>query len=811
MLDIQKRGTVAVGDMTWEYHGDDANANLFYVTPQPDWIRDDSGLPKIQLVEYQTSDDTNGSGYAVLEVQLSVPSSAMGSIQADIAKNFSVNSPVFQTLPVQTGTLVTLIYPDGEGGTANTQVNGTDFGSNSAVIQVQLSADQMKTIKGAMAGQGSSPFTIQYNIIVPAHMPEVEVDISFDATIAFQYEVTAYAHKKWAHDTTYTYDIQENLQQSNASVVNVVKNDPNVSEDVVTALREWGQSVIATQVNNEIQKALAIQEAAGGTQSFSINDIASFTESYKETETILWRLNPQSALQSFGDMGLTVDQINSLEPTIDKRQLVVNLTANVKFGDSDDYAPNDSIQSQGQAQNNPFMSKIQNVKQLNVTLNYPTLTDNQAKTVSFTSSDSNSTTWTTEWDDTTGGTYSLSYQVTYEDGTQFNGQIDNLSASVYTLGLDEVGTLNVTFDVSGLFANSPSNTSNSQNTNTPGNGSSNSLIDSVDVNFIFNAPNSAPFLQSAHLNAQTTSHIFSSVFDGPITTSYTYTITYNFKQGSNANPFTSDAKTQNGQFVKVINPDFAQPLRLFAIMTPTGDGVSILDAAVNIYYDDKPYFPDVPASSALPAPNSGSPIHFDFSPDGSSTTASANVTLFTNSKLSPLTIGATILDSEGNEVTIGPIQFDPQSAQLISLAAKNQISFLKFDPSIVQWNNAGGSSADLLNSVRVRIPAVRYHVNDSQGKDSTVTTYVTAGDQDIVVDLQRHVPYAVFYQIKNLPNGYHGLEFDWQAEYVYTSGTKYVAGTQVGTTTTLPISATAATPPWAPSGGGSSNGGGTPS
>lgn len=775
MLEILKRGTVQVGSLVWEYHGDSADNTIFYITPQPVWATT-GGLPEIQLVQYETSGTDNGCGYATIQVQLGVSDDAIQAVTADIAQRFQVQNPRFLTLQFQTGTVVSITYPDGEGGTTGLQVNGTDFGSNSAIFQLPLSADQMTNIKAALAKQGGSPFEIQYSIIVPTTMPAVTVELSFDSSIAFNYQVTSHEHTHWASKSSYTYDITQQLTQNSGSKIKVDKVDPNISQDVVQRLTEWGQAIINQQVADEVAAALALQQNAGGTQSFSVNEVASFTETYEQDETILWRLQPVTTLPSFGDLGLSPSQIESLEVTVDKRQFVAQVTPACNFKQSQK-SPNPSITPS----DNPFLTNVEPLDHIDVTITYPTLTSSQSKTHTFT--DNTPYTWQADWDDTAGGVYSLSYVAVYTNGQQVTGQVNNIDASVYTLGLDSIGTLNVTFDASRFFAQK------------------NNVVDQVTIDFVFNIPQEPPFLQSAVLKSTDPapqSTVFHNIFAAPITTDYLYTVTYGFAPTTKADPYTSDVKTQNGQWVRLEEPDFQQSFNINAEITDK-DGTTVQQADVNIYYEGTPYFPNIPDSASLPSPSSSSPIQLNFpkstenglGADPQTTFQTQPVWLFANSQLSPLTINATILTSDFNQIQIGPYNFSPQTVASIAFGPSHQFAFIDVQPTIVDWTK------DSLANVQVFITAVRYQTSSS-GNSSTVTTHSsTASPRPIAKDVTTGQPNNAYFVLLNLPLDFSSstTEFDWYAQYTYKSGVLYAHGTEQGVSLTLPPTGTEAAPP----------------
>ncbi|MEV0643637.1 hypothetical protein AB0I28_00090 [Phytomonospora sp. NPDC050363] len=757
-----KRGTVTVGSVGWEYHGDTTEAATFYITPQPSWVMND-GLPAVQIVEYETSDHFNGSGYCVIEVELVVPIGVQQAVKADIATRFGVKDPYLPAIPVQSGTLVNLTLPDGEGGVTGLQVGGTDFGSDNAIFQVPLTAAQMTTVKSTLDQQGSGPFEVQYNIIVPAQMPAVTAQLTFDATTAFDYQVKAHEHTHWASSSSWTYDVTEQLTQSAASKVVVDKVDPNLPQSVVDAVAAWGERVITDLVSKEVAAALALQEKAGGHESFSVSEISSFSETYEQKETILWRLCPQATLPTFADLGLSVDQRKSLEVTVDKRKFVAQVTPQCLFGTSKEKAA-----TLGAQPVNPFMSNIKPLKRLDVTVSYPTLSSSGTRTHTFT--DNTPYTWEADWDDTAQGEYSLQYMAVYDDDTQVTGSLADIDATTYTLGLADIGTLNVVFDASQFFV------------------AEDKIVDKVTVDFSFNVPQQVPFLQSAVLTPSEATTVFSSVFSAPITTDYVYTVTYTFAKDVKANPYTTDAKSQNGPWVRLLSPDATQSFNVFVAMEQ-GD-LEVTEADINFYYGNPPYFPDIPASKALPRPTQSSPIQLKFAAEGQEAVPPAKKTrmktfeLFANTAVTPVTVDATLLLSDFTQRQVGPYQFTPSTVTLFAFSPYLQTFFLTADPTIVQWQ--GGE----LTGVKVLVTAVTY---TPEGQSTRVTVQADSPNQVIARQPDGRA-YPVFFKVANMPYGFADLEFSWTAAYVYKSGALYAHGTQQGTVLDLPAIATEKTP-----------------
>lgn len=781
MLSILRRGTATVGDTTFEFHGDSDNPKIFYITPQPQFVMKGK-LPAMEIVEYQTTDAANGSGYVLLQVELAVPDGALAPISAEIKTLFGVSDPIFQTLAVQSGTMVQITYPDGDGGTTGVQVNASDFASNIAIAQLELDAKQVTEVKKVMEGGGASPFQIQYSVIVPSFMPAVTVELSFDSSIAFEYEVTKHAHKKWAHKTTYTYDISKQLAASNASKITINKVDPSVPDAVISKLRDWAQSVIEARVAEEVSKQIALL-SSGGLQSFSVRDLSSFHETYAQNQTVMWRVRPTAVLPSYGQLGLSRAQWETLETSVDVRQFVMKLMPNVKFkGDAVDPA----LAAGGKVTpgDNPFMDKVQSLTSLDVTIHYPTLDDRKDRTIHLTANSAH--VWSARWDDAAASKYSLSYTATYEDGSVVKGMLDDLTDSIYTMTLADIGTLNITFNADKFFGLAGGG---------KGAGVSGGIADvqSLIIAAVFDVPGQPPVPQTFTLDEKAPLHTVSSLRKAPLATSYSYMITYYFKPETKANPYTSNVRTDNQQFIDISGPDMTKSIPILVNMgSETGDDPHIVSLTADFYYDGKPVFPDIAASKSLPKPTQSSPVQFNFTP-GAKQYQSVNLDVFAASNLSPLTLSASGFTADGDTLAWGPIQFDPLAIPSMMFMAEKPFTVVELDPAIVDWTTGPSGKADTLKYISVHIPSAKFKTSSP---DATVTIHPRSPDQKIGFDPQQDRAPSAFVRIAGLQAGYYDLSFDWVAQYVYEkAGVVEVKGTADGTQMTLPKSASPAKAP----------------
>lgn len=779
MLSILKRGTALAADRTWEFHGDSDDPKIFYITPHPQFVMN-AGLPAIELVEYTSSDSLNGSGYVRLQIELGVPAGVIAPIKAKIAELFGVTDPVFLTLPVQSGTSVRVTYPDGQGGTTGQQIGATDFGANNAIAQLQLDADQMREVKAIMNGNGTSPFEIQYAVLVPSTMPSVKIRLSFDSSIAFQYQVTEHKHEKWNQATQYTYDINKLLSASNAAVVEIDKIDPTIPATAVTELRNWSQQVIETRVAAEVAQKVALLERSGGTQSFRIDQVSSFSQTYIQNETMLWRVHPIAVLPSFGQLGLSSAQRASLETQVDTRQFIATLTPAVKFVSQ--ISPL-AISAEGAIgdSDNPYMSDIKPLQSLAVTMRYPTLDGHPSRTHTYYSNQAHS--WTADWDEQAGGVYSFDYLATYDDGQQISGKFEDIDQSEFVLRLADVGILNITFNATNIF---PPLTP-PELLATAGSGD----VDRMEINLVFEVPDAEPFLQKVTLDAGNPIATVSSQFASPVSTYYAFTTTYHFKPELKANPFVSNVRRLNSEFSEVLAPDFQQDVPILVDMGGINGVGELMQLTMNFYYQDAPIFPDIPASKALPRPTQGSPIQFRFDPlvnppaGGTANFRIEQFSIFANSRLSPLKLVAQAITAEGKQLKWDHQNFTPQDVASLFFSAKSLFRFVQLDPVIVKWDTDPNGNPDKLVKIDLRVVSATFKSSSGDGTDFTV--HPTGSTQSIAYDHEQKKAPSAYFEVNGLAVDAYDLKFTWQATYVYAAaGSFTMEATSSGTSVALP-------------------------
>lgn len=321
----------------------------------------------------------------------------------------------------------------------------------------------------------------------------------------------------------------------------------------------------------------------------------------------------------------------------------------------------------------------------------------------------------------------------------------------------------VTFDASGFFAQQQEQ-----------------VVTSIEVNFVFTIPNFPLLLETFCLDKNTQSYMVSIQGIIQMATGYSYILTYHFDPEYTANPFTSNVKTSDATTVYIDSPVFEQkvPVIVFWGNDPKNNP-DFVQFVAKIYYDDPPYFPNIPASAVLPKPNFSDPAVI--SVEGSATAHSQNnLFLFANNNLSPLILIAEGTEPDGSQISWGPFYFNPADTPQLSFSKNYQFVYVTIDPSNVDWEiNADNPS---LIKIDILITAAYYISNGAQCTMPLGTTTLST-----TWDRYKQKAAKIFYQIANLPVGYSEITFDWSAMYIYKTGVNYASGEQQkGLAVTLP-------------------------
>lgn len=552
MLNINRKGTYQdTSGFTWVFYGDTDSdkKNVFYIVPKPDFVYDSQNNPILKLVSVNSDDpQAQGSGYCYFETDLTIPAAIKTAIINEIPKWFAdAGSNILITaLDYYPGAYALLTLGDQE-----FQAPASEFGANTASFTIDLTADMMKTLQGLLTTSGGS-LGVKYVMSVPASMPAVEATLSFNSAIAYNYQVTHAQHHTWSKDTPRS--VQKILKASNSSKVDISWKIKSPPQQLVEDVANWANETLQALVTAEVNKALELTKKENY-DSFKISEVSSFSNTYSENQVISWWLYPANALPSLKDLGKNIADFSS---TVEKRQETITIYAHLPF--NKDSAQNPNVPKQ---EMKPLL-----LDKVIVTVSYPGLSQKDA-TYTFTANGSHL--FTAPFNAAHGDSFNLSYSATMKNtsGT-ITGNVENIQQGSYSLNLDAVGILSVTFNARNAFLS--------------GEGEDNPLKE-VDIHFQYADTTGLgkPVAQIAKIRqAMPFKRVTITSYTGhPINAPYNYTLSYVFENGLRYTAAT--VRNQNGfhQLVPKVNAVNETNL----ILAEQSTEAPVLDVAAKVWYD----------------------------------------------------------------------------------------------------------------------------------------------------------------------------------------------------------------------------------
>lgn len=657
MLNITLKSTFQDSTgFNWDYYEDDVVPGTYYILPRPGFVSDASGRPSFQIVTYQTDGSDNGSGYCRMDVQLTVPAAIQQAIGAQIQQR-SGSTPVFTTLDLNPGGSATLLFTSG-GNSLPFTVPASSFGSDVASFVLQLDKAQLDTLEAAFTASGGA-YEVVYHLSVPARLPGVTAVLSFDSSIAFQYQVTEPTFNSWGDETS-PGSVQELLQESASSKTTITWGMADPPASLQQDVANWANATLADLVQAEVQKVIQLQGMQSGS-SFSINEVSSFTATYAENQVIAWVLSPSATLPTFPDMGL---QIAPSESTVNQQQQVMTVSAHLPFSGGSS-ALGSSITAGG----NTVL-----VDSVTVTVSYPTLSQADS---SHTFSANGSFTFAAQYDAGHGPAWDLSYVATYHGNTAppVTGEVTGVDNGAYTLQLPDVGLLTVTFDATQAFATQ---------------GAKPTEVD-VTVTFPNSDGHGNPFSESVKLTSAAPAGSITSIMAVPVNAGYNWQAVHVFSGSTSVTGPLNQGATGSSQ---TIPPPNGMHETSLIILVPAKSKHPVLEADVSMWYEGTPQaIPGAPAS----LPSKASPAVFSLIPGSSPMTHEVFTGLVNGDQ--PLVYSATFTSASGQVVIED--QLIENTIPSIMLSPTQRYFTLLVTPAAIDWASAKFTSVTVLVTVSI--------------------------------------------------------------------------------------------------------------
>lgn len=661
MLNFTRKATYQDAQgYAWDYYGDDEQPNTFYVVPRPQFVLDAQNNPAFQIIRYASDDPkASGGGYCHIGVELGVPAEVLAAIKAQIPQRFSdAASPVFASLSYNPGALALFEFQS-EGEAVTYQAPASNFGSNTATFVLELTKAQLDTLAAAFTKAGGT-YQVSYRLTVPARLPAVTATLSFDSAIAFQYQVTKAQHRTWGRDTPRS--VQQTLQESAASKVAITWGVANPAPELQQAVADWANDTLADLVSAEVERALAISGEQSA-DSFSINSVSSFNATYSQNMVIDWYIQPSALLPSLTDLGRSIDAFTA---SVDTRQQVMAVAVHLPFAADSGAAPNLPV-----SEDQPVL-----LDSVTVTVAYPGLPEQGA---SYTFTANGSHIFSAPYDAAHGPAYDLSYAATYKSASApVSGTIKGIDQGQYTLQLEAVGMLSVTFDAAQAFST----------TNPP---------QQVDIAFSYvNSDGSGAFISQLLTIKQSDSPqrgTITSYVAEPIDSAYNYQATYVFPEGPSFTAPLRGAQTGFSQIIPAVNAIHSTELIIAFQANP--DDI-VIDATVQMWYDQPLQTPQIGGTQ----PTKAAPAVFSLVPVQGSSWSFVRDTFngFVNGD-QPLVYAASI-NALAGQINIPATQI-ANTQPSIMVSPTQRYFTLEVTPAAIDWAGAGFSSVELLVTATV--------------------------------------------------------------------------------------------------------------
>lgn len=666
MLNFALKGTYQdPSGYSWDYYRDDqvdtSDPNIFYIIPQPQFVlQEGTDKPVFNIIKNVTDGGDNGSGTCQFSVELSVPAAVESAISSAILNNSiqfpGVAAPVFVTLQWNAGgTVGFTLVTDGVGTYFSAPVTG--FGGSVANFLLNLTSKQLESITAVFSSPGgTSSLDITYNVSVPARLRGVTAVLTFNSSVAYQYQVTQPTYDSWGDETS-PGSAQGFLKASGASKVDLTWGIANPPQYLVTSVTNWANSTIADLVNSEVKQEIALQGLQSD-ESFDISTVSNFTATYEENMVVNWILSPSAILPSFPGLGLDID---NFIVDVNQQQQVMVVSTNLPFtGTPPGLVPTESGGS--------VQPIVENVV---VTVAYPGLSQ-EAGTFTFTTNSSN--TFTTGYDLKQGTSWSLTYTVNFQDKTlsPLTATITNITEANYILSITDAGVLSVNFDATDVFTigkNIPEKIE----------------IDLSFVNVNAAGTGSTPFDYKLTLTPTEQQGNITSLQVLPVNANYNYQVTYFYSTGV---PFPAPTMQNQTGFSQTI-VQAAGEHQVNAIMiwlASEAQGDQLLSGTISLWYDTPPNLPSWYDVASLPTQANPTVFNVPIAQDSKSNSIGSTVFYGLTTNNEPLYYTATLTPMIANQIVIES-QMIQNTINTIKVSPTQRYFTLVVDPAALDWKS----------------------------------------------------------------------------------------------------------------------------
>jgi len=598
---------------------DDEDLNMWYIVPEPrlaQTIVDGQSVAELALVQYKTQE--GAAGTCTFTAELTVSPEALEAVYQNLGRDITLGQLDWQMAEAY-------FYYQVSGDEKVLNVTPSLAGTNRSAFVITLETqEEVNTFKNAFGPDGGavSPFRIDFDVTALARLQAVNVKVTYNSQLAFEYEKEVDIDKNvWGKETSRRETIKQQLQQSDAGDVETTWGIENPSGELQQRVNDWAWVTLESLVNKAVDDAMRSIGKKNADQ-FSLSATASFERTYTENQVIAWAFTPTSFLPKFN-----AEQWKLHYSEVDNRRLIVD------FNILDDLEANgiDSVQ---------------------VDVDYNGAPHSHV----FTSGDPSS--WTLNVDgDVSGGTFDPNYQYRYTvkftdepTKTYHSDPIPSTDTQV-VLPVAALGTQTATFVGGSVDFDQ---------------------VDYVLIDFYFATPGDQPnTVQQKKMTDSTSEIVFESKTFLPSANEYNYALTYVMKNGVRyrVDPITV-FPPQNRETVDV-PAEFQN--RTFTVGVLNMGGEQIIQVQLEGTYDDNTNdINDAQLWNFAPDPTKG----FELA-------APWILSVVGNPNGSSVRYNGFLITSNGDQRPVSNVYV--QQKPFLNLSARDESSSIVIDPSQVQW------------------------------------------------------------------------------------------------------------------------------
>ena len=493
---------------------DDADSKMYYIIPSPRIVTGTGGVPQFSITKY-LKNDGKMSGLCAFDVELAVMPEAKKAVQNSLPPDNYEGQLTWISAD-------SYFFYDIEGEVRSVAGTGSMYGANRVTYSIELKSDnEIKSFVNAFRGHGGlSPFRVEYDAVVLTRLPQVAVTVTYNPELAITYE-TQYVTEKntWGQQKQVARGVKQLLKDSGAGKVDVVWS-VQPSDETRQRVYDWGFTTLEKLVSDALTTALA---QSGGKSPVSY--VGEIQRTYAEKEVVEWAFVTSNPLPAYDD-----DTWLQIYKEIQTQQLAVQFSL---LGELTKVSDGGAI-----------------IKEVLITVDYPTKTSGNTFRLT---PQMNSLLYTAPGQ-FAGGIFDNKYRYRYEvffassANPYLSDWVDSTNTIIEILP-NQLGIRQATFVGSNIPFKIPAKGERFQAAQT---------VDKLVIDFFFQRPGGLPNKVESQVmtaNGESGKVTFSSIFELPLTNTYTYRLTYQMSGGSTfaMEPF-DQFGSANKDLITVLNP-----------------------------------------------------------------------------------------------------------------------------------------------------------------------------------------------------------------------------------------------------------------